>query len=134
MAVRAGGGRAGGFPVEVLESKLYRPTVRPGVVPRPRLVARLVAARQVPTVAIMAPAGYGKTTLLALWAQADDRPFAWLSLDAHANAPMVLLPPLPVALHRVSPLPPGTFDALRSPGVSVPATVVPRLGAALASL
>jgi LuxR family transcriptional regulator, maltose regulon positive regulatory protein len=134
MTVRPDGGRVDGLPVEVLESKLYRPTVRPGVVPRPRLVARLVAARQVPTVAIVAPAGYGKTTLLSLWAQADDRPFAWLSLDAHDNDPIVLLTHLAVTLDRVSPLPPGTFDALRSPGVSVPATVVPRLGAALASL
>jgi LuxR family maltose regulon positive regulatory protein len=134
MAVLPDGARAGGLPVEVLESKLYRPTVRPGVVPRPRLVARLVAARQVPTVAVVAPAGYGKTTLLALWAQADDRPFAWLSLDAHDNDPIVLLTHLAVTLHRVSPLPPDTFDALRSPGMSVPATVVPRLGAALTSL
>src|SRR3954469_22708992 len=126
MAVRAGGGRAGGFPVEVLESKLYRPTVRPGVVPRPRLVARLVAARQVPTVAITAPAGYGKTTLLALWAQADDRPFAWLSLDAHDNDPVVFLTHLSVALHRVTPLPAEIFDALRSGGISVPAAVVAR--------
>ena len=134
MAVRADGGRAGGLPVEVLESKLCRPTVRPGVVPRPRLVARLVAARQVPTVAIVAPAGYGKTTLLALWARADDRAFAWLSLDAHDNDPIVLLTHLAVALDRVAPLPAAVFDALRTPGVSVPATVVPRLGAALAAV
>jgi LuxR family transcriptional regulator, maltose regulon positive regulatory protein len=133
MAVRPDGGRAGGLPVEILESKLYQPAVRPGVVPRPRLVARLVAGRQVPTVAIVAPAGYGKTTLLALWAEADDRAFAWLSLDAHDNDPIVLLTHLALALDRVSPLPTGAFDALRSPGVSVPATVVPRLGAALAS-
>jgi LuxR family maltose regulon positive regulatory protein len=134
MAVRPSGGQAAGLPVEVLESKLYRPTVRPGVVSRPQLLARLAAAREVPTVAIIAPAGYGKTTLLALWARADDRPFAWLSLDPHDNDPIVLLTHLAVALDRVSPLPPETFDALRSPGISVPATVVPRLGAALASL
>jgi LuxR family maltose regulon positive regulatory protein len=123
-----------GLPVEVLESKLYRPTIRPGVVPRPELLARLDAARPVPTVAVVAPAGYGKTTLLALWAQADDRPFAWLSLDPHDNDPIVLLTHLAVALDRISPLPPETFDALRSAGVSVPATVVPRLGSALSRL
>ncbi|MET0765162.1 MAG: LuxR C-terminal-related transcriptional regulator [Blastococcus sp.] len=117
--------------VEVLESKLYQPTVRPGVISRPRLLARLRAARAVPTVAVVAPAGYGKTTLLALWAEADERPFAWLSLDPHDNDPIVLLTHLAVALDRISPLPVETFDALRSAGVSVPATVVPRLGAAL---
>jgi LuxR family maltose regulon positive regulatory protein len=120
------------LPVEILESKLYTPTVRPGVVPRPRLLARLRAARDVPTVAVVAPAGYGKTTLLALWAAADDRPFAWLSLDPQDNDPIVLLTHLAVALDRVSPLPAGIFDALHSVGASVPGTVVPRLGAALA--
>jgi LuxR family maltose regulon positive regulatory protein len=129
-----GSPRLAGLPVDVLESKLFRPTIRPGVVARPQLLARLRAARAVPTVAVVAPAGYGKTTLLALWAQADDRPFAWLSLDPHDNDPIVLLTHLAVALDRMSPLPPETFDALRTAGVSVPATVVPRLGSALSHL
>jgi LuxR family maltose regulon positive regulatory protein len=122
------------LPVEILESKLYRPAIRPGVVPRPSLLAQVRADLSVPIVAVIAPAGYGKTTLLALWAQEDDRPFAWLSLDEHDNDPIVLLTHLAVALDRLSPLPPETFDALRSPGVSVPATLVPRLGAALSQL
>jgi LuxR family maltose regulon positive regulatory protein len=126
--------RHGDLPVEILESKLYKPTIRPGVVPRPRLLARLRAARTVPTVAVVAPAGYGKTTLLALWAQDDDRPFAWLSVDPHDNDPIVLLTHLAVALDRISPLPTEVFDALGSAGVSVPATVVPRLGSALSHL
>ena len=126
--------RHGDLPVEILESKLYRPTIRPGVVPRPRSSPGCAPPAQVPTVAVVAPAGYGKTTLLALWAEADDRPFAWLSLDPHDNDPIVLLTHLAVALDRISPLPAETFDALRSAGVSVPATVVPRLGAALSQL
>ncbi|WP_167762068.1 LuxR C-terminal-related transcriptional regulator [Blastococcus sp. CT_GayMR20] len=123
--------RPGGLPVEILESKLYRPTSRPGVVPRPQLLARLRAAGTAPTVVVHAPAGYGKTTLLTLWAEADDRPFAWLSLDPRDNDPIVLLTHVAVALDRVSPLPGEVFDALRSAGASVPGTVVPRLGAAL---
>ena len=126
--------RSGGLPVEILESKLFTPAIRPGVVPRPHLLARLRAARTVPIVAVVAPAGYGKTTLLALWAQADDRPFAWLSLDPHDNDPIVLLTHFAVAVDRISPLPSETFDALRSAGVSIPATVVPRLGRALSQL
>ena len=128
------GPHQGDLPVEILESKLYKPAIRTGVVPRPSLLARLRAARSVPTVAVVAPAGYGKTTLLALWAQDDDRPFAWVSLDPHDNDPIVLLTHIAVALDRISPLPAATFDALRTRGVSVPATVVPRLGAALAHL
>jgi LuxR family maltose regulon positive regulatory protein len=122
------------LPVEILESKLYRPVVRPGVVPRPELLDRLRAAREPATVAVIAPAGYGKTTLLALWAAADDRPFAWLSLDPHDNDPIVLLTHLAVAIDRVCPLPADVFDALRTAGVSVPGTVVPRLGRALSEL
>jgi LuxR family maltose regulon positive regulatory protein len=124
----------GTLPVEILEPKLYKPTIRPGVVSRPGLLARLRAARTVPTVAVVAPAGYGKTTLLALWAEDDDRPFAWVSLDAHDNDPIVLLTHIAVAVDRISRLPAETFDALRSGGVSVPATVVPRLGSALSQL
>src|SRR5215217_2434223 len=109
----------GNLPVDVLESKLYRPVIRPGVVPRPDLLDRLDADRDVPTVAITAPPGYGKTTVLALWAQADDRPFAWLSLDRHDNDPVVFLTHLSVALHRVTPLPAAIFEVLRSGGISV---------------
>jgi LuxR family maltose regulon positive regulatory protein len=134
MADRPAGGQMAGLPVDVLESKLYRPMTRAGVVPRPDLVARLRAARDVPVVAVVAPAGYGKTTLLTLWAQADDRPAAWVSLDRHDNDPIVLLTHLAVALDRVSPLDPATTDALRSAGVSVPGTLVPRLASVLAAL
>jgi LuxR family transcriptional regulator, maltose regulon positive regulatory protein len=122
------------LPVEVLESKLYRPTIRSGVIPRPYLLDRLGADREVPVVTITAPAGYGKTTLLALWLQADDRPCAWLSIDPHDNDPVVFLTHLSVALHRVTPLPPEIFDALRAGGMSVAVTVVPRLGRYLSRL
>ncbi|GAB3308175.1 LuxR C-terminal-related transcriptional regulator [Geodermatophilus aquaeductus] len=108
------------------------PATRRGVVPRPGLLARLQRARGTPVVAVVAPAGYGKTTLLVQWSEADDRPVAWVSLDPQDDDPVVLLTHLAVALDRVSTLPAGTFEALRSPGTSVQATVVPRLGAALA--
>ena len=52
------------------------------MVPRSPLVRRLVACRDVPLVVIVAPPGYGKTTLLAEWATRDERPFSWISPDA----------------------------------------------------
>src|SRR4051794_36347369 len=52
------------------------------MVPRTRLVARLAARRDAAIATLVAPAGYGKTTLLAEWARADPRPFAWISLAA----------------------------------------------------
>jgi LuxR family maltose regulon positive regulatory protein len=61
------------------------PPVRPGMVPRSRLVRRLRACREVPLALVVAPAGYGKSTLLAEWAARDERPFAWLSLAHDAE-------------------------------------------------
>ena len=43
------------------------------------------------SVSIPAPAGYGKTTLLAQWAERDARPFAWVTVDERDNDPFVFL-------------------------------------------
>ncbi len=53
---------------ELLESKFHPPVARPGIVARAALVNRLAAA-QAPVITIVAPPGYGKTTLLAQWAE-----------------------------------------------------------------
>ena len=42
-------------------------------------------------VLVAAPAGYGKTTFLAQWEDADERPFAWISLDERYDDPVLLL-------------------------------------------
>ena len=55
--------------MELVESKLHPPPARPGIVARAGLVERLLASDTVPVVGVVAPAGYGKTTLLAQWAQ-----------------------------------------------------------------
>lgn len=120
---------------ELLESKLISPRVRDGTVSRGALVS-LVEERSgsMPIVFLSAGPGWGKTTLLAQWASGSRRPFAWVSVDEKDNDPIVLLTYVAAALDRVSPLDPAVFDALASPGVSVEATVVPRLGAALATI
>ncbi len=82
---------------------------------------------------VVAPAGYGKTTLLAQWAERNGQAFAWVSLDERDNDPKVLLTYVAEALDAVEPISKQVFDALASPGSSVPGSVVPRLGAALAS-
>ena len=87
-----------------------------------------------PVVVLSAGPGWGKTTLLAQWASRSRRPFAWVSVDENDNDPIVLLTYVAVALDRISPIDPSVFDALASPGVSVEGTVVPRLGAALATI
>ena len=91
-------------------------------------------ARVAPIVILAAGPGWGKTTLLAQWAVESRRPFAWVDVDESDNDPIVLLTYVAAALDRITPLGPSVFEALSSPGVSVEATVLPRLGAALASM
>jgi LuxR family maltose regulon positive regulatory protein len=119
------------FPI--LESKLTPAPTRPGIVSRVRLLERLEASAATPVIAICAPAGYGKTVLAAEWAQRDPRPFVWLSIDRHDNDPTVLLTYLAVGLDRVEPIDPSVLGVLASRGASISQTVLPRLGAAVAS-
>ena len=71
---------------------------------RPVLARRLARARA-KLVLIDAPAGYGKTTLVAQWrgSAAEDRPFAWVSLDPDDNDPVSLWSHVVHALHRARP-------------------------------
>ncbi|MGW3351762.1 LuxR C-terminal-related transcriptional regulator [Nonomuraea rubra] len=68
------------------------PPVSPRWIRRPRLVGRLLAAREARLVVIAAPGGYGKSTLLAQW-RADARErraMAWLSVGRQDNDPVRL--------------------------------------------
>ena len=102
--------------------------------PREALIERAESSLATPVIIVSAGPGWGKTTLLAEWTSQSHRPFGWVHVDERDNDPIVLLTYVAVALHRVSPLDPSVFDALASPGVSVEATVVPRVGAALATV
>ncbi len=75
------------MPIEFLNTKLYIPPVRPTLIPRPRLYDRLVPTTTTRVVLVSAPAGYGKTTLVAEWVANNPGCVAWLSLDAHDNNP-----------------------------------------------
>ena len=59
------------------------------------------SARRV--VGITAPAGYGKSTLMAEWAHAEERPVAWVSLDRFDDDPAALLTLLASAYAQVAP-------------------------------
>jgi LuxR family maltose regulon positive regulatory protein len=123
-----------GLPFDVLRSKLRVPEPRPGSVWRTALVNRLRATRSSPLVTLVAPAGYGKTTVLAQWANRDDRQVAWLSLDERDDEPVVLLRHLAAALDELEPVGPEVLQALAEPGESVWTSAVPRLTDALESL
>jgi LuxR family transcriptional regulator, maltose regulon positive regulatory protein len=119
---------------DLLLSKLRPPSVRPGTVRRSSLIDRLARQDLCPIVSVVAPAGYGKTTLLAQWAGSNGQAVAWVSVDDGDNDPRVLLTYVAAALDAVQPVGQRVFDALASPVSSVPGSVVPRLGAALAAI
>ena len=87
----------------LLATKLYVPHTQAGFVPRPRLLARLDAGSARELSLLCAPAGFGKTALLADWIQARQRSVAWLSLDAGDNDPARFWRYAAAALDRVRP-------------------------------
>ena len=126
-----------GFEVTV-ETKLHPPAARAEWVPRDALVQRLVTAGAAKLVLVGAPAGFGKTTLVAQWraSPAEHRPFAWLSLDPGDDDPARLCWHLVSALHRACPGLDGE-DIRQALCVAAPdlaGTVLPMLINALAAL
>lgn len=74
----------GGRP-EVPHVKTAVPRLSRRYLPRPRLLTRLDAAADGQLVLLSAPAGHGKTMLLADWAAQDPAHVAWVSLDEDDN-------------------------------------------------
>jgi LuxR family maltose regulon positive regulatory protein len=85
-------------------TKTLVPPHRIGFVHRSDLVDRLADDVDRKLVLVPAPAGYGKTTLLTQWAhQESERRFAWLSLSAAENDPVMLWRYIFASLRRVVP-------------------------------
>ena len=95
------------------------------------LVERL-AAVEASFVTVTAPPGYGKTTLMAQWAERIGSRVAWLSCDDADNDPVALLSALAVALDRMGPVDPAIFSALAASGADI--TIVPRFVSAVSSV
>jgi LuxR family maltose regulon positive regulatory protein len=71
----------------LLATKLHIPRPRPGFVRRKRLLQQLNEGAARELTLVCAPAGFGKTSLLADWARRSQQPVAWLSLDQGDNDP-----------------------------------------------
>jgi LuxR family maltose regulon positive regulatory protein len=113
----------------LVDAKLSVPHRRTGSVSRAGLIetARASGCR---VVGVTAPAGYGKSTLLAQWAEEDDRHIGWVSLDRFDDDPAALLSLLASAFSRIS----GDTELVADVGglgVSILGRAAPRLAAAL---
>src|SRR5215472_7949524 len=96
-------GAAGSEQAVLLATKLHVPGLQPGFVPRLRLVRMLEDGLARRLFLVCAPAGCGKTVLLASWAQSGNHRVAWLSLDAGDNDPARFWRHVVAALDRAAP-------------------------------
>jgi LuxR family transcriptional regulator, maltose regulon positive regulatory protein len=120
-----------------IETKFHAPSRRKEWVERRELIQDL-AGTAVKLVLVDAPAGFGKTTLVAQWraSPSEDRPFAWLSLDESDDDPGRLWWHVVQALQRACP-DLGGAEFRQATGAPVPdlaGTVLPLLVNELAAL
>jgi LuxR family transcriptional regulator, maltose regulon positive regulatory protein len=113
----------------LLLTKLEPPRVRPGHVQRGDLVARLGQGLDRRLNLVAAPAGWGKTTLLAEWlSMEDDVAFAWLSLDEDDNDPARFWGYVSAALRKAGVDVPAAFEAaVAAPGAPIRDAALPLL-------
>jgi LuxR family maltose regulon positive regulatory protein len=71
--------------VPIIRTKLNTPRLVSDLVPRPHLFERLDSSLEKQLTLISAPAGYGKTTLVASWLQVYHQPVCWITLDENDN-------------------------------------------------
>ncbi len=84
-------------------TKLSAPRLPNSLVQRERLLAELDAALSIPLTLLSASAGWGKTTLLSVWASKHPHQVAWLSLDSLDNEPFRFWAAVIAALRRCRP-------------------------------
>jgi LuxR family transcriptional regulator, maltose regulon positive regulatory protein len=115
----------------LLDTKLYAPRRRTGLVSRPHLIDRVERGIRSKLTLISAPAGFGKSTLLAEWlavGRADGSSTAWLSLDPGDNHRVPFWTHVIAALRTVAPtVGAKALTLLESPDRSIDAVLAPLL-------
>lgn len=114
-----------GIHTPLLQFQLRPPPLRPGLVERTTLIERLAAVADARTVTIVAPPGYGKTTLMSLWKEQESRPTGWLSLDRYDNDPAILHSNVAAALQHS-----GMLGELSAGDTRIPSDLVISYGVA----
>jgi LuxR family maltose regulon positive regulatory protein len=99
------------LPTFFLRTKLLPPRPAPSLLPRPRLVERLQQNLAHAVTLVTAPAGSGKTTLVADFIRTGGHPFVWYQLDQADSDPLVFLG---YVTHGIKRIVPGFGDATMS--------------------
>ncbi len=105
----------------ILQTKLHRPTLPGDVVSRTSVLDRLDAGRDFPLTLVSAPAGYGKSLLIASWLERTTRPGAWLALDPEDGDAGQFVSYVAAAVRRV--FPDACQDTMRLAAASAAAPV-----------
>src|SRR3954471_10922326 len=119
-----------GQQVALVRSKLRPPVLRGALVPRAPLLEGLREGRGRRLTLVCAPAGYGKTTLLAQWCAADheETPFVWLFADEADADPIRLWSHIVHGLRSVHPgVGEASLDALTAGARALRTRVIPSL-------
>ncbi len=104
----------------LLQTKTSIPPARQNRVERPRLIEQINAGMKRTFTLIVAPAGFGKTTLIAEWARNASMPVAWLSLGPSERTPERFLSYLVHALRQISPQAGQTVLTMLHSGQAMP--------------
>lgn len=120
----------------VLDLQHGAPPSRDGLIQRDRLIAKLRHHRTAPLLAFVAPAGYGKTSLLWEWLGDEDRPSAWLTLGPQHTDPAQLLREVVDTLAEMGSLMPALelLDELNDSEPNIFGVLLPGLEEAIAHL
>lgn len=131
-----GGDRDGslydGTAAPIVPSRVHLPPLRPGLITRHGVLARLDATEGSPLITLVAPPGYGKTTVLAQWLEHRHGPSGVLVLDKGMNEPAVFVTHLAYALEGWIEHDPDVWSALRKPSRRVRENVIARLASSVA--
>jgi LuxR family transcriptional regulator, maltose regulon positive regulatory protein len=124
-AITGPSARPGGSRDPLLFTKLHVPRPRAQLVPRSHLTLRLHQGMECALTLVSAPAGFGKTTLLAQWLAESSRPVAWLSLEPEDNEPMRFLSYLIAAFQTLDPhIGTTALSLLHTPQTTPPETIL----------
>lgn len=104
---------------ELLQTKLFKPPLKRSLVPRTHLIGKLDKGLAGKVTIVSAPAGFGKTSVIAAWLAQMQRPLGWISLDEEDNDPhrffaylVAALTPVAEGVELFQPAPTLSIEAM----------------------